>query len=75
MSETGYNAPLAEDRHERIMHKLDEIVRQTTETNGRTRLLETKVAVLEERNPGKQGGAWGAVAGVLGGFLAGLVKP
>jgi hypothetical protein len=42
--------------------------------NGRTGSLERRVDVLDERNPGKQGGAWGAVAGAVGGFLAGFMK-
>jgi hypothetical protein len=69
-----YNAELHKEQHRQVMAELAAIREQTQETNGRTRVLETKVAVLEERNPGKQGGAWGAVAGAIGGFMAGLVK-
>ena len=42
--------------------------------NGRTGQNETRIAVLEERNPGKQGGIWGAIGGMLAGFAAGLIK-
>lgn len=69
-----YNAQLAKERHERVMEVLEEIKAEAQATNGRTRVLETKVAVLEERNPGKQGAGWGAVSGAIGGFLAGLMK-
>lgn len=69
-----YNAGLAHEQHRQIMDELKEIKAQTMETNGRTRVLETKVAILEERNPGKQGGAWGAVSGLVGGFLSGFIK-
>jgi hypothetical protein len=70
-----YNADLNEDRHRQIMDMLKEIRTDVKATNGRVNVLERKVDVLEERNPGKQGGAWGAVAGALGGFLAGFIKP
>jgi hypothetical protein len=70
-----YNAQLAQERHDRVMDKLEEIATEAKRTNGRLTAAETKLAVLEERSPGKQGGAWGAVSGLLGGILAGLVKP
>jgi hypothetical protein len=70
-----YNADLNEDRHQQIMAALREIRADVKTQNGRVNTLERKVDVLEERNPGKQGGAWGAVAGALGGFLAGFIKP
>jgi hypothetical protein len=70
-----YNADLNEDRHRQIMEVLREIRQDVKTTNGRVNVLERKVDVLEERNPGKQGGAWGAVAGAVAGALAGVLKP
>lgn len=70
-----YNAELAKERHGIVMSKLEELVTEQKRTNGRLTLNERDVAVLQERNPGRQGGAWGAVAGALGGFLAGFIKP
>jgi hypothetical protein len=70
-----YNAGLNAEQHRQIMDMLKEIRTDVKTTNGRVNILERKVDVLEERNPGKQGGAWGAVAGALGGFLAGFIKP
>lgn len=70
-----YNADLDKEQHRQIMELLREIRIDVKATNGRVNVLERKVDVLEERNPGKQGGAWGAVAGAVGGFLAGFMKP
>ena len=70
-----YNAPLNDERHSQIMKKLEEISQDVKATNGRVNVLERKVDVLEERNPGKQGGAWGALAGAVAGAVAGLLKP
>jgi hypothetical protein len=70
-----YNADLNEDRHRQIMDMLREVRMDVKSQNGRVNILERKVDVLEERNPGKQGGAWGAVAGAIGGVLAGFLKP
>ena len=53
---------------------LQEIREGVKTTNGRVNVLETKVAVLEERSPGRQGGIAGTVSGVIAGFLAGFVK-
>jgi hypothetical protein len=70
-----YYAALNEDRHRQIMDMLREVRMDVKSQNGRVNILERKVDVLEERNPGKQGGAWGAVAGAIGGVLAGFLKP
>jgi hypothetical protein len=70
-----YNAELHQEMHRQVLAELKEIKGDVKTTNGRVNKLETEVAVLQERNPGKQGGAWGAVAGAIGGFVAGLVKP
>jgi hypothetical protein len=70
-----YNAELHREMHRQVMQELTEIKDEARSTNGRVRIAEQKIAVLEERSPGKQGGAWGALSGLLGGFLAGFVKP
>lgn len=70
-----YNAELNDDRHKQIMAALLEIRQDVKAQNGRVNILERKVDVLEERNPGKQGGAWGAIAGAVAGAVAGLLKP
>jgi hypothetical protein len=70
-----YNSELDKEQHRQVMETLREIRMDVKAQNGRVNILERKVDVLEERNPGKQGGAWGAVAGALGGFLAGFIKP
>ncbi len=69
-----YNAEVAQERHEHVMKKLDELMVKADRTNGHIHDHATRLAVLEERNPGKQGGAWGAIAGAVGGFLAGFIK-
>ena len=70
-----YNAALHLEMHRQVMVELSEIKEEARSTNGRVRIAEQKIAVLEERNPGKQGGAWGAVAGAVGGLLSGFLKP
>ena len=70
-----YNPELLQERHGQIMQTLNEIRLDVKTQNGRVNVLERKVDVLEERNPGKQGGAWGAVAGAVGGLLSGFLKP
>jgi hypothetical protein len=59
---------------EYIREALDAANEHLARLNGRTGGLETRVAVLEERSPGKQGGIAGAAGGALAGFLAGLLK-
>jgi hypothetical protein len=77
-----YNHELATDRHQQVLSALAEIKKTVAGTNerldvlnGRTRLVELKTAVLEERSPSRQGGVWGAVGGAVSGFLAGWMKP
>ena len=72
---------LLDERHETLMKRLDEIREVTDRTeayvraqNNRLGSAETKIAVLEERNPGRSGGIWGAVGGALAGFVASWMK-
>jgi hypothetical protein len=38
---------LINERHEVVVSRLDELIRRVTETNGRVRILEVKVVVLQ----------------------------
>lgn len=62
-------AEMKADLREYIKERCDGIDDRLDYANGRTRTLETKVAVLEERSGGKQGAvAGGIVAGIAGVF-------
>lgn len=40
--------------------------------NGRTAIVETKIAVLEDRNPGASGKQAGLISAIVAGAIAGL---
>lgn len=76
-----YNPELAAERHQAVLAAIGDLKGDIAGTherlddlNGRTRAVETKVAVLEERSPSKQGGLWGSIGGLLAGFGAGFLR-
>ena len=69
-----YNKELAEERHDQVMAGIAGIHIRLDSLNGRTRLNEQDIAVLKERNPGKQGGIWGSIGGFISGIAAGFMR-
>lgn len=80
---------LADERHNAVMRRLEEIhidVRMQNSRVGKSEVaiaelaervpdnLRDRLSTLEERAPGVKGGIFGTVGGIVGGFLAGLVK-
>lgn len=65
---------LFDERHDTVMRRLDEIYAEARDTNGKVNDHAERIARLEERNPGKQGGIWGSIGGAVAGFLTGLLK-
>lgn len=50
---------------EPLRARLDELVELQRVANGRTGKLETRVAILEDRSPGRSGGLWGSIVAAL----------
>ena len=84
-----YQRQLNDERHEAVMRRLAEIHIDVKQQNARVSKSEVSIAelqqrvpdnlrdrlsTLEERNPGKQGGMWGALGGLVAGFAAGWMK-
>lgn len=52
---------------------IDELRQLQRAQNGRLGKAETRIAVLEDRSPGRSASIWGSVAGgVAGGLVAGV---
>lgn len=49
---------------------IQELVQIVRQQNGRVGTVETKVAILEDRSPGRAASVWGGVAGLVGSALA-----
>ena len=80
---------LADERHNAVMRRLEEIhidVRAQNSRVGKSEVaiaeltervpddLRDRLSTLEERSPGVKVGIFGTIGGVVGGFLAGFVK-
>lgn len=81
---------LNDERHEAVMRRLAEIhtdVRLQNSRVGKSEIaiaalqqqmpanLQGRLSTIEERNPGKQGGLWGALGGLVAGFVSGWMRP
>lgn len=53
---------------------IQELVQTVRQQNGRVGTIETKVAVLEDRSPGRVASIWGAIAGAFASGLAALLS-
>lgn len=62
------------ERYAEILKGIEGINERLDALNGRTRENSEDIAVLKERNPSKQGGAWGALAGGITGLLSLFAK-
>lgn len=62
---------LLDERHEQMLRLLTEVRDKITAQNGRVGTLETKVAVLEDRSPGRTAAlSAGLISGVITGVAA-----
>jgi hypothetical protein len=66
-------AALMQANHVDMSRRIDALTEQVKETNGRLRIAESKIAVLEDR-PRQSGGSRPAVSSMVGGDLELNVK-